>query len=215
VWHFVLRERHRLWACCRHVRSVYPVHHNYAQGSFHLQRALGRPEPVHANVLQRNLLARNSTEFQTQNTWAKLRLTFSKNRLTTVSSNEFLGSNTFISCATSGSWNQTAENCPWLQYGYSSVARYKENCKVVLLNSNRNHCNWLDFQTIKNYNLPGSKAVFTGMKGSTKSLCSGHCPLCCRLTDLSFHDPSCKKRQVFKPAVLYTPAPQRFFWKSC
>jgi hypothetical protein len=29
----------RLWACCRRIRSVYPVHHNYAQGSFHLQKS--------------------------------------------------------------------------------------------------------------------------------------------------------------------------------
>jgi hypothetical protein len=54
VWHFVLREQPTFEPVAG-ARSVYPVHHNYAQGSFHLKRALGRPEPVHANVLQRNI----------------------------------------------------------------------------------------------------------------------------------------------------------------
>jgi hypothetical protein len=73
------------------------------------------------------------------------------------------------------------------------------------------------FQTIKNYNLPGAKAIFTGNKGSTKEIITlAIVPTTAASQILHLLLQSREKRKYFTPTVLYTDTcpHNEAFWKD-
>jgi hypothetical protein len=73
------------------------------------------------------------------------------------------------------------------------------------------------FQTIKNYNLPGAKAVFTANKGSAKEIITvAIVPIIAASQISHMLLQSKEQRKVFKPAVLYTDTcpHNNTFWKD-
>ena len=75
----------------------------------------------------------------------------------------------------------------------------------------------LTFQMIKNYNLPGAKAVFTGNKGSTKERIALAIVPMTRVSDIShLLQQQIQKCKQFAPCVLYsnTCPSNDFCWKA-
>ena len=61
------------------------------------------------------------------------------------------------------------------------------------------------FQSVKNYQLPGAKAIFTGIKGSTKEILTLAIVPSTAAKDVAhLLTQSKKKRTIFQPSVLYT-----------
>jgi hypothetical protein len=101
-------------------------------------------------------------------------------------------------------------------YGHSNFDRYKREMQSVTVSKNEKVAFDWTFQTIKNYNLPGAKAVFTGNKGSTKEIITlAFVPSTAASQISHLLIQSREKRNEFEPAVLYTDTCRHNekFWK--
>ena len=63
-----------------------------------------------------------------------------------------------------------AEQSPLNAYQFSNVERYERELQSFQIEKKDIVSFDWTFQTIKNYNLPGAKCMFTGNKGSTKEI---------------------------------------------
>ena len=57
-----------------------------------------------------------------------------------------------------------------MAYGYSHAKRNEREIQSVDVEEGENVAFDWTFQAVKNYNLPGAKAIFIGNKGSTKEI---------------------------------------------
>jgi hypothetical protein len=201
-----------------YARSIYPVKPRYASGKFHLHQDLtddldllmktyANPRFI-SNKMYRKFNARYTD---------KVASYLSKNPTQDfVSYDEFVGDCLPPSQRLIRDYFEAAENSPLTPYGYSQVERYEREMQAVAVEAGEKIAFDWTFQSIKNYNLPGSKAIFTGNKGSTKEIIT-----------LAIVDSTAgkqvshlimqmvKKRRIFKPAVLYTDTcpSNDSFWK--
>jgi hypothetical protein len=107
-----------------------------------------------------------------------------------------------------------AKSSPLTPYGFSNFAQYEHEMQSVHVGIDDSIVFDWTFQTVKNYNLPGAKAVFTGNKGLTKELITLAIVPMVKVSEISHL--SIKKRGQFAPGALYTDTcPNNDeFWKA-
>jgi len=90
-------------------------------------------------------------------------------------------------------------------YGVSNVTRYRRELQQVTVDESEMVAFDHTFQALKSYNLPGAKAIFTGVKGTTKELIALAITPSTSLSDAShFIQTAIKKRRKFRPKTVYT-----------
>ena len=98
-----------------------------------------------------------------------------------------------------------AKRSPLAPYGFSGFARYEREMLSVNVGIGDSIAFDWTSQTVKNYNLPDAKAVFTGNKGSTKEIIALAIVPTVKVSDIShLLQQSIKKRSQFAPRALYT-----------
>ena len=156
------------------IREIYPVAPRYATGAFHFNEALTdnledlMVTYASANYVSKQLYRRLDTEYE-----RKVRTYFSKSPCLPFLSYEEFTANFFPPNAPAiRRLYEDAEYSNLTDYGYSNFERYKREMQSVRVEENEKIAFDWTFQSIKNYNLPGAKAIFTGNKRGYKF---GHC----------------------------------------
>ena len=106
---------------------------------------------------------------------------------------------------------------PLTIYGYSNFERNKRELQAVTVTEDELVAIDWTFQTVKNYNLPGAKALFTMNKGSTKEIVNLALVSSTSVTEIShLLTKSIQKRREFKPKGLYsdTTPHNKTYWQS-
>ena len=200
------------------VASTYPVLPRYASGLFHLHRDL-------SDDVDSLMKTYANGKFVSTKLHRKMGIVFTRKVQTYlarspkhpfVSYDQFSGG---ISPPTAPSIRQCfddAEHSPLTPYGFSNFDRYERELQSVKVDKNEKVAFDWTFQTIKNYKLPGAKAIFTGNKGSTNEVVTLAIVPTTAVSQIShLLLQSIKKRQQFSPAVLYTDTcpHNESFWK--
>jgi hypothetical protein len=109
------------------------------------------------------------------------------------------------------------ENITVTPHGFLNSYHYKREMQSINGSENEKVAFDWTFQTIKNYNLPGAKAVFIGNKGSTKEIITLALLLTTAASQISHMLLRSKEEcKYFDPAVLYmdTCPQNEEFWKD-
>ena len=150
-----------------HVAEAYPVTPHCATGNFHLKNTV-------TDDLEKIMKTYANAPFISRNFYRKLNLQYTRKVETYFSkkpSIPFLSINVFtggIFPPTGDSIRQyflASEKSPLTPYGYSNWERYKREMQSVNLEKDDMAALDWTFQTVKNYKMPGAKAVFTHIKG--------------------------------------------------
>jgi hypothetical protein len=201
------------------VAAAYPVLPRYAAGQFHLHKD-------QSDQVEQLLKTYANGKFISNSLHRKLGVVYTRKAETYLAQSPTRG---FISyeAFTGGITPPTpsviraafkdAEHSTLTPYGYSQFDRYeREGQSVVLYKNEKCAFDWT-FGTLKNYNLPGAKAVFTGNKGSTKEIITLAIVPTTAANQIShLLLQSREKRTMFEPTVLYTDTcPHNDeFWKG-
>ena len=199
-----------------YLASMYPVLPRYATGDFHLNHGV-------SNLLEHAMLTYGNPGWVSRSMFQNMGDFYVKT-LEFLSKKEFFGIESPPSDESLGSLYEEAEECILNPYGYSHRRRYERELQNVNVHSGESIAFDHTFQVTKNYhNLHNGKAVFTGMKGTTKEVVviqtvnstSAHQTAHCLKTAI-------EKRVSFKPACVYTdtcpnntPFYQSLFGKEC
>jgi hypothetical protein len=201
------------------VAAAYPVLPRYAAGQFHLHRDL-------SDDVEQLLRTYASGKFVSGKLHRKLGVVYARKVETYlslsptrgfVSYDAFTGGITPPNGAIIRSSFKEAESSKLTPYGFSHFERYEREMQSVNVSQDEKVAFDWTFQTIKNYNLPGANAVFTGNKGTTKeiiTLAIVPTTAASQISHLLLQ--SREKRKEFKPAVLYTDTcpHNEQFWKA-
>ena len=202
----------------RDVAAAYPVLPRYASGQFHLDTDM-------ADDVELLMKTYANGTFVSSKLHRKLGIVYARkvetylSRLPTrgfVSYDAFTGGITPPAAASIRSSFNDAKNSTLTPYGFSNFDRYEREMQSVNVSNNEKVAFDWTFQTIKNYNLPDAKAVFTGNKGSTKEIVTlALVPTTAVSQILHLLLQSKEKRKEFDPAVLYTDTcpHNEAFWK--
>ena len=190
-----------------HVRNTYPVLPRYATGSFHLHIDLTDDVEdlmktyANAGFVSTKLHRKMGKKFV-----RKVESYLSKNpKYPFLDFETFHGGNYPPTASSIRQQYQEAEHSFLMPYNYSNVERYTRELQGVEVKKNDKVAFDWTFQTIKNYNLPGSKAVFTGNKGSTKEITTLAIVATTKIKDVShLLVTSMKNRKNFRPTFVYT-----------
>ena len=202
------------------VASAYPVLPRYAAGgSFHLHRDL-------SDDVESLMKTYANGEYISNKLHRKIGIVFTRTLHTYlarspkqpfVSIEDFLGGIQPPTGAAIREYFDNAEHCPLTPYGFSNFARYEREMQSVTVCTGENVAFDWTFQTIKNYNLPGAKAVFTGNKGSTNEIIAIAIVPTVKVSEIShLLQQSILKRRQFAPGAVYTDTcPNNDeFWKA-
>ena len=202
-----------------HVQSIYPVDPRYASGSFHFSTQL-------TNDLELLMVTYANAGFVSKKLFRSLGQQYTNKVLTFLSQSpktSFVSYETFLgrllppSDTTIRQLYLDAVNSPLTPYGYSTFERYERELQGVNVGSNELVAIDWTFQAIKNFNLPGAKAMFTMNKGSTKEVVNMAIVSSTAGSQIShLLQQSRSSRKQFHPAVLYsdTTPHNKDFWKS-
>ena len=203
----------------RDVAMAYPVLPRYASGQLHLDTDL-------SDDLELLMKTYANGKFVSSKLYRKLGVEYTRKVQTYLCSRPtrgFISYDAFtggVTPPTADSIRESfydAENSTLTPYSFSNFDRYEREMQSVNVSENEKVAFDWTFQTIKNYNLPGAKAVFTGNKGSTKeiiTLAIVPTTAASQISHLLLQ--SKEKRKEFKPAVLYTDTcpHNEAFWKD-
>ena len=202
-----------------HLSSIYPVKPVYATGAFHL----------HNDITEEfdNLMITYANGTKLSNMmYRRLGMSYEKKVSTYLSQNpskDFATFHDFIqgvfppSGKTLRDIFQHSQHSELTYYGYSAFQRYEREIQSVEVDKNELVAIDWTFQVIKNYVLPGAKAMFTMNKGSTKEIV--HLGIVRSTAVSQISHLLVKARQVrskFTPKALYsdiTPS-NLIFWMS-
>jgi hypothetical protein len=190
------------------VASTYPVLPRFSNGSFHFHKDL-------SDDLEELMMTYANGGFVSKKIYKKMNKEYLRATGTYLSRKptapfvtafEYLGGQYPPTGSQIRQYYQAAENSPHTAYGYSHIDRYKRELQSVSVEAEDSMAVDWTFQTLKSYsNLPGSKAIFTQMKGSTKevvSLAIVESTAAAQVSHLLCE--SRQKREIFSPALLYT-----------
>ena len=156
-----------------HIREAYPVFPTFAQGQYHLHRQLS--DDLYADMLTYKNAVQATAKLDAlgkKNFDRKMKSFLSKKpRECLVNQNNFNGCIRVPSPESLQELYTSAEKSPLKPYGYSNGSRYAREVQSVEVHEGDNVAFDWTFQVVKNYaNMPDAKALFTGMKGSTKEV---------------------------------------------
>ena len=154
------------------VADAYPVLPKFASGQFHLDADL-------SDDVELLMKTYANGKFVSTKLHRKLGVAYTRKIKTYLSRpqtrrflsyDEFTGGVAPPAPASIRASFQDAENSTLTPYGFSNFDRYEREMQSVQVSDDDKVAFDWTFQTIKNYNLPGANAVFTGNKGSTKEI---------------------------------------------
>ena len=201
------------------IAEAYPVLPMYASGHFHLQTDL-------SDDVELLMKTYANGKFVSSKLHRKLGLIYTRKARTYylqsptsgfVSYEAFTGGVTPPPGASIRASFDDAENSTLTPYAFSNFDRYEREMQSIDVSPNDKVAFDWTFQTIKNYNLPGAKAVFTGNKGSTNEIITLAIVPTTAVSQIShILLQSREKRNEFQPAVLYTDTcpHNEAFWKG-
>jgi hypothetical protein len=201
------------------VRCAYPVLPRYASGQFHLHTDLSDD----VDLLMKTYA---NGKFVSSKLHRKMGVLYTRKvdtyicRSPTrgfVSYEAFTGGVTPPTPASIRQCFEEAEHSTLTPYGFSNFDRYEREMQSTIVDENEKCAFDHTFQTIKNYILPGAKAVFTGNKGSTNEIITLAIVPSTSVRDVShLLLQSREMRKEFKPAVIYTDTcpHNETFWKD-
>jgi hypothetical protein len=208
-----------------HLRGRYPVNMRYAQGTFHLHRDLtvdleGLMQTyANASFVGKKMHEKLGLEYQ----W-KLETymsQFPEDSLPTLahkplSYHDFVRGLSPPSPAAIRALFSSAFYSPLTPYGYSQYNRnVREIQNVAIGKDDAIALDWT-FQVVKNYNVPGAKAMFTANVGRTKEVFALALVASTSVSQVSHMLVNIlEKRENFKPSVLYhdTCPHNQDFWR--
>jgi hypothetical protein len=201
------------------VAAAYPVLPKYASGQFHLHTDVSDDVDLLMGTYANGMVFSSKL-------YRKLGVVYTR-KLDTyfcrspkrgfVSYDAFTGGVIPPSAASIRACFEEAENSKLTPYGFSNFDRYNREMQSVNVSEEEKVAYDWTFQTIKNYNLPGAKAVFTGNKGSTKEITTLGIVPTTAVSQISHMVLNSREmRKEFKPAVLYTDTcpHNEAFWKG-
>lgn len=190
-----------------HVSSCYPVLPIFASGPFHFHQDF-------SDDLDSLMKTYANAKFVSERMHRKMGLSFERKvhtylsqlpKLPFLSIKDFLGD---ISPPTDSAIRQyflNSELCPLKPYGYSNFKRFECELQSVTVTKNDKIAIDHTFQSVKNYKLPGAKAIFTANKGSTKEIVTLAIVPSTKAQDFSHSMiQSCLKRETFEPGIVYS-----------
>jgi hypothetical protein len=133
-----------------------------------------------------------------------------------VSYDAFTGGVTPPAAASIRACFEEAEYSTLTPYGFSNFDRYEREMQSVIVSEEDKVAMDWTHQALKNFNLPGAKAIFTGNKGSTKEMFTlGIVPTTAASQISHLLLQIREMRKEFKPAVVYTDTcpHNEAFWK--
>ena len=154
------------------ISSTYPVLPKYASGLFHLHKDLSDD----LDILMRTYA---NGKFVSGKLYRKLGVIYTRKVQTYLArspTRPFISYEAFsggISPPTAAAIRQCfddSEHSPLTAYGFSNFERYEREMQSVVVDSDEKIAIDWTFQPLKNYILPGAKAIFTVNKGSTKEM---------------------------------------------
>ena len=201
------------------VRDSYPVLPRYASGTWHMHKDLTddleqlMKTYANATFVSNKLYRKNNTEYTRRvDTYLsrRPRLAVSKRELFTGHINPPTGD-------LIREYYFEAENCTLNPYGYSYCDRYQRDMQSVVVRlGDKVAFDWT-FQTLKNFTLPGAKAIFTGINGRSKEILFLATVPTTSAKDIShLINQAILNRESFRPSIIYTdtcPANDHF-WKE-
>ena len=201
------------------VASAYPVLPRYAAGPFHLHRDLSDDVESLMKTYANGDYISNKLHRKIGIVYTRALETYLSRspKQPFVSFDKFLGGVQPPTGAAIREYFNNAERSPLTPYGFSNFARYEREMQSVNVGIGDSIAFDWTFQTVKNYNLPDAKAVFTGNKGSTKEIIALAIVPTVKVSDIShLLQQSIKKRSQFAPRALYTDTwPNNDeFWKA-
>jgi len=200
-----------------HIRSIYPVDPIYATGSFHLTKNL-------TEDMELLMVTYASADLVSRKLYNKLGKEYTSKAATYLSQSpkqDFLTNNQFISGVFPPSGKtlrelyKQAQQSPLTHYGYSHLERYERELQSVEVRENELVAIDWTFAVVKNFNLPGAKAMFTMNKGSTKEIVTMAIVNSTSVSQIShLLTQSIKRRTYFQPRALYsdTTPHNKAFW---
>jgi hypothetical protein len=208
-----------------HVRSLYPVDPKYAEGTFHFHVDLTDDVEVlmktYANAsyvgkkMHRKLGLQYSRKVETYLSQLPNN-SLPAPPLSPTSFEEFARGFSPPSAANIRTLYKRAYYSPLTPYGYSQYDRnVREIQNVKIVPCDAIAIDWT-FQVVKNYNLPGAKAMFTANVGRTKEVFALALVASTSVSQVSHMLVEIlQKRPTFKPSVLYhdTCPHNQDFWR--
>ena len=205
-----------------HVQQKYPVLPKYCSGPFHLSTDL-------TDDMELSMKTYANAEYVSAGLHRK-QATFFTRKVTSFLS--MLSGPSSTSYPTFSKWNagiyppsaasirslyEEAEHSYLTPYGYSNVERY--TCEIQGVEVGKSDRVAFDhtFQTLKNYKLPGAKAIFTGNKGSTKEITTLAIVPSTSIKEVShLLQQMVQNRRHFEPGTVYTDTcpHNKSFWKA-
>jgi hypothetical protein len=190
-----------------HLMSIYPVHPMYATGIFHLHRDLS-DEMDNLMITYANGTKLSNMMFRRMgNAYEQKLSTYLSQQPTEnfVSFNEFVKGSYPPSGRTLRDLFVESQHSKLTLYGYSSYERYEREIQSVEVDEQELVAIDWTFQVVKNYSLPGAKAMFTMNKGSTKEIVHLGIVRSTAVSQISHLVIKAKeKRRMFSPKALYS-----------
>ena len=211
-------DGHLLASLPTHLSSIYPVDPTFATGGFHLHKNVSRE-------LKNLMLTYGNGSMVSKGMFARMGETYQDKCTTYISQlplDDFLTFQEFHAkvfppnSATLRDLYLHSQKSSLTYYGYSANQRNKREIQSVEVGDEELVAIDWTFQVIKNYLLPGAKALFTMNKGSTKEICHAAVVSSTAVNQVSHALMEAKtKRKQFNPKGLYSDITPHntTFWK--
>ena len=200
------------------LRQQYPVYPRYAQGSYHIDMA-------YSDILESMMVSTASASSFAKLLYRKFNQAYVDKVESYLSLDPFksyINMQAFTGLTNTPSAESirdlflSAETSPLTPYGYSNEERFNREMQSVKVEPNDVVAFDWTHQTLKNYLLPGAKAIFTGNKGSTKEIISLLIVKSTKASQVAHGLLHARKmRENFAPKAVYTDTcpDNRTFWK--
>ena len=196
-----------LWVLEADVSNSYPVLPNYANGTFHFHKDL-------TDLMDGFMRTYGNGSWFGKQLHRKMGVQYTRSCETYFSrkcGHQFLSKMEFTgkiwppSSTDIRRYFSSAESSPLNRYGYSHASRYKRELQSVPIPKGELIAFDWTFAPVANYILAGSKAMFTGMKGSTREWICGQIVESTGVDQVShLLIESKQKMEENDPSVLYT-----------
>jgi hypothetical protein len=167
---FEANDARLLWLLDADVSNAYPVLPNYANGTFHFNKDL-------TDLMDGFMRTYGNGSWVGKQLFRKMGVQYTRScdtyfskkcRLPFLTQTEFTGKIWPPSSPDIRKYFRSAESSALNPYGYSHASRYTREVQSVRIPKGEMIALDWTFAALKNYLLAGSKAIFTGMKGSTR-----------------------------------------------
>jgi hypothetical protein len=204
---FEANDARLLWLLDADVSNSYPVLPNYANGTFHFHKDL-------TDLMDGFMRTYGNGSWFGKQLYRQMGVQYTRTYETYLSrkcTTQYLGKMEFTgkiwppSSTDIRKYFSSAESSALSPYGYSHASRYRREVQSVPISKNEVIAFDWTFAPLKNYLLVGSKAIFTGMKGSTREWINGQIVQSTGVDQVSHLLIESKlKMDENDPAVLYT-----------